>query len=115
MKERRRTKRIKEEDKVTISINSEVNNKKIRKTYHVLTKDISTNGFRIPVDAFIPVNTVLKIKITLENPARLIYAIGKVQWVRNLYNQEIYETGIEFIDMPPYQAGILEKHIRKEE
>jgi len=65
LKERRRTKCIKEADKVTISINSEVDNQKIRKTYHVLTKDISTNSSRIPVDAFILVNTALKIKITL--------------------------------------------------
>jgi hypothetical protein len=115
LKEKRRTKRIKEADKATIVLNSEIGNQQIKKVYHVLTKDLSTRGIKIPINTFIPVDTSVKIQISLENPTKLIYTNGKIRWVKRLYNQQLYEAGIELVDMTPYQSEILEKHIRKTE
>lgn len=112
MKERRKTKRINEADKATIVLNSEICNQQVKKVYHVLTKDLSTRGIKIPINTFIPVDTSVKIQISLENPTNLIYTNGKIRWVNRLYNQELYEAGIELLDMTPDNAKILEKHIR---
>ena len=114
MKERRRTRRTKKADKATIVLNSEVGNQRIKKIYHVLTKDLSIKGIKIPIDTFIPVDARLKIKIFIENPPRLIFTNGKIRWIKSLYNHELYETGIEFVDMTPDNAKILEKHIQAE-
>lgn len=111
LKEKRRTIRIKETNQATILLTSKFGNQQIKKLYKALTKDLSARGIKIPIDTFIPVGTSLKIKITFENPTRLIQTNGKIRWIKCLYDQELYEIGIEFVDMTPENVKILEKHI----
>lgn len=115
MKGKRRTNRIIKADKATILLKSEVNNQQIEKIYHVLTEKLSVKGIKIPIDAFIPVDTSLKIEIFLENPTRVIFTNGIVRWIKCLYDQELYEVGIEFVDMSPEDVITLEKLVRSEE
>jgi hypothetical protein len=112
LKERRRTIRIKEADKATIVLYSEFGKKQIKKIYQVLTKDLSVKGIKIPIDTFIPVGASLKIMILLENPTRFIHTNGNIRWIKCLHDQELYETGIEFVGMTQENVKILEKHIR---
>ena len=94
--EKRKAKRIIEENKV-----------KITRIY----KDKLPGGVRIQGNTFLPINTLLKIELSLKEPLRLISAIGKVRWVKRRYTEELFETGIEFMEMSPGSNNVLKEHI----
>lgn len=110
--EKRKVKRVKKESKFTISVLSEdailPSNKKI--IYH-LTKDISSKGAKIQTNNFLPINTLLRIELSLMKPPRVVKAIGRVRWVKSRYGDEKFEMGIEFIDTPKESIKALSKHI----
>jgi len=111
MFEKRRAKRLRQENEVTIQIVSAgkpMPNSKI--IYHI-SKDISSSGARIQTNAFLPVDTLLKIQLTLKNPPRMVTALGKVRWIRSLYGDETYEAGMEFVDTPLATIRLLADHV----
>ena len=115
MKERRKEKRIKEESKVTFKLLSDDKLPRGKKIFYTLTKDISSGGIRIQTDTFLPINTLLKIELLLTNPPRSITAFGKVRWVKNLYDDELFEMGLEFVDTTPDSIMALMEHIYKKQ
>ncbi len=78
------------------------------KIIHHLTQDISLTGIKIQCNLFIPVNTLLKIELSLRKPVRVISVSGRVRWIRALYKDELYEMGIEFVDTSQEAIRILE-------
>ena len=113
MTEYRRTKRVKEEAQVVIKlVPSETFTPDKTISYH-LTKDISSTGLRILANTFLPINSTLKIELTLTKPPRLINAFGKVRWIKSRYADELFELGIEFVDTPEEHVTALKKHIEK--
>jgi c-di-GMP-binding flagellar brake protein YcgR len=113
MAERRRAKRKKEKAEVTVSIinpNDPLANSKI--THH-LTKDISLAGIRIQSQTFIPMNSMIKIELSLGEPASLISALGRVRWVKCLYEAELFEMGIEFVETSREVIRQLKSHIQE--
>ena len=113
MIEKRKAIRIKEEYKVTTT---EISKDKLppdKKIIYGLTKDISSGGVRIQSNTFFPFNTLLKIELSLKDPPRLISAIGKVRWGKSSYTDELFDAGIEFVDMSPDNIKVLKEHIEK--
>ena len=109
--EKRKAKRVKKESKIIIKVISEdvvPRNKKI--IYH-LTKDISSKGVKIQTNTFLPINTLLKIELSLMKPPRAIKAIGRVRWIKSRYADEKFEMGIEFVDTSKETIKTLTKHI----
>jgi hypothetical protein len=113
MYEKRNTRRLVEENEITIEVVSMDKlplNKKI--TYNI-SKDISFTGARIQTNAFLPLDTLLKIQLMLTNPPRMVTAIGKVKWVRSLYGDESFEAGLEFVDTSSDAIKMLSDHVTK--
>ena len=109
--EKRKAKRVKKESKITIKVISEETVPRNKKIIYHLTKDISSKGVKIQTNTFLPINTLLKIELSLTKPPRVIKAIGKVRWIRSRYADEKFEMGIEFIDTPKESIRTLSKHI----
>lgn len=108
--EKRKAKRILEENKVKITRDYKDKLPPDEKIIYGLTKDISSGGARIQGNTFLPINTLLKIELSLKEPLRLISAIGKVCWVKKPH-RELFQTGIEFMEMSPGSKNVLEEHI----
>lgn len=98
MEERRKEVRLKGEDEVAISVVSGGGNLPKDKIFYALSRDISGSGARIQASSFLPVNTVLNVKVTSKHPPRMITALGKVKWVRSLIADEFFEAGLEFVN-----------------
>jgi c-di-GMP-binding flagellar brake protein YcgR len=113
IREKRKTRRIKEDDKVAIEVITDSKDLQIKKIYYVLSKNISQAGIEFEADTFFPVDACLKLKIFLENPQRLISIHGKVRWIKCNYTKEIYKMGIEFTDISSDSIKILKEHINK--
>lgn len=111
MKERRRARRISEKAEATISPASTDYLDLDKKVARCLTEDISIKGIKIQSEKFLPVNSILKIQLSLRDPTRLINVWGKIRWVRQLKACEVFEMGIEIVGTSKEGLGILKRHI----
>lgn len=111
MEDKRKEKRVKEENKLIchiVSDNETLNRKKI---FYTLTKDISLGGVNIRTDTFLPIDTVVKIELSLPKIQKVVTIRGKVKWAKSLYGDEVYEIGLEFVDTPPNTIVSLIGHL----
>jgi hypothetical protein len=100
-RERRRDSRISEEDKVLIEL------------LNALTKDVSPGGVRLLTNMLLPVNTLLKMEIVLSRRRRVVHAMGMVRWAHSMYEEEMFEIGIEFTQISPDDKMLLLEHTYK--
>ena len=114
MSDKRKAKRIKEEAKVTITLISKDSLSPGRKIIYRLTKDISSAGIKIQANTFLPINSMIKIELSLKEPLRMVSAIGLVRRIKSLYADELFEVGIEFVDTSQEIINILREHIEKQ-
>ena len=98
MEERRKVKRLNEDDELTITVLSGGENLPKENIFYTLSKDISASGARIQSNSFSPVDTLLNIKVRLKNTPQMITALGKVKWIKSLFADEFFEAGLEFVN-----------------
>ncbi|MEW5900070.1 MAG: PilZ domain-containing protein [Acidobacteriota bacterium] len=113
-RQRRRESRINEEDKVVIELLTNGRPPQEKTIISALSKDISPGGVRIVTNVSLPVETLLKLEIVLPKRRRLIQATGVVRWARSVYEDDLFEMGIEFKDISPEdKMSLLEHTYRK--
>ncbi|MCE5211336.1 MAG: PilZ domain-containing protein [Deltaproteobacteria bacterium] len=100
MDERRRAPRLQEENEVTITVVSGGNDLPEEKVIHNRSKDISASGARIQAHIYLPVDTLLMMEMKLNTVREMITVIGKVKWVKIIYEDESYEAGVQFVNTP---------------
>ncbi len=110
MAEKRKSPRLKEENEITITVVSGRHNLSKEVMYN-RSKDISSSGARIQAHLFLPVDTLLKIDITLKNVHQMITVMGKVKWIKIIYDGESYEEGVEFVNTPDEAIKKLKDYI----
>jgi hypothetical protein len=111
MDERRRAQRLEEENEITITIVSGGGNSPKEKILYNHSKDISVSGVGIHAHIFLPVNTLLMIEMTLKTLRQMITVIGKVKWIKVIFEDESYEAGVEFFDTPNDAIKKLSEYI----
>ena len=100
MEERRRAKRLKEQNEITITVVSGTRRLPRQKLLYGCSKDISSSGAKIRANILLPVDTILKIDFTLKTLHKQITAMGKVKWIKIIIDDESYEAGVEFVNTP---------------
>lgn len=111
MKEKREARRINERAAVAISLASLDYPHVDKKIAHCLTEDISIKGIKIQSEKFFPINSILKIQLSLKEPTRLINVLGKIRWIKKLKACEVFEMGIEIVGTSKEDLGVLKRHI----
>jgi c-di-GMP-binding flagellar brake protein YcgR len=109
--ERRRAPRLNEENEVTIAVVSGEGNLPEETVIHNRSKDISVSGARIQAHLYLPVDTLLMIEMTLSTVRQMIKVIGKVKWIKIIYEDESYEAGVEFVNTPSDAIKKLQDYI----
>jgi uncharacterized protein (TIGR02266 family) len=109
--EKRREKRLDEENKVVLHVLSE--NEGLEESFYSFSKDISVGGLRIMTDSPLPVKTRVKLEIALSDSKRLVSGIAEVRWIKSLFDDEVFEMGLEFVDLDPQSKVFLIEHIYK--
>ena len=116
--ERRRETRKKEGNRVTIETvpqdQADTEKTTITRISFSLTEDISLKGIKVISDAFFPIDTLLKIELSLAEFHEPLDIQGKVKWIRS-HEEDLYEIGIEFIDASPKHMKALVDHMYKYE
>jgi len=111
MEERRRTPRLQQENEVTITVISGDQDTLQEKFIHNRNKDISVSGASIQTHLFLPVDTLLMIEMTLSTVRQMITVIGKVKWIKIIYEDETYEAGVAFVNTPSDAIRKLQDYI----
>ena len=83
-----------------------------RKVAKYLSRDISQGGVRFFVHEFVPKDSLLRVKLTLEQVPFYFEAVVKVRWVREDTRNERYEIGAEFINIPQKVTKYLANHVK---
>jgi PilZ domain len=99
MDEKRKAARLEEENEVIISVISEEENTPKEKIIYNYIKDISVSGAKLQTNILLPVDTLLMIKMTLKTLHQMIIVIGKVKWIKVVFENESYEAGVEFLNL----------------
>jgi hypothetical protein len=113
--ERRKHKRIIEENRAVIRFIAKGMDSGKKKEIFTLTKDISRGGARLFTDINFSVGTVFKITVVLSKSREIVEFDGKVKWVRNLYDGELFEMGVEFMDELSDSILSLIQHVDRSE
>ena len=112
-REKRRDSRIDEEDKVLIELLTNGRPPADKTIINALTKDVSPGGVRLLTNVLLPVNTLLKMEIVLSQRRRQVHAMGVVRWAHSMYEEEMFEIGIEFTQISPDDKMLLLEHTYK--
>ena len=100
-REKRREPRRKDELPVEIEFISDETHPGPTSVLYAQIKDISVGGVRILTSVYIPLDTEIKLRITLSKSGTSIVPSGKVVWGSQVEDSDMYEMGIEFEDVPP--------------
>ncbi|MDP3143512.1 MAG: PilZ domain-containing protein [Candidatus Omnitrophota bacterium] len=106
MQERRKFVRIWESSQISYQIMPNM------KAGDYLTRDLSQGGLRFFVHEFIPLNTLLKIRINLEKKYFAIEAVVKIVWIKEIPMSERFEIGVEFVNIPAETSSLLIDYIK---
>ncbi|MBN2244223.1 MAG: PilZ domain-containing protein [Candidatus Aminicenantes bacterium] len=107
MDNKREAKRLREENKLYFEILSSPKQFEYKKLFYTFTKDISLKGISVRTDTFLPIGTIVEIKIDLRKLSKMIAIKAKVRWVKSLFQDELFKVGLEFIDTAPEVIQLL--------
>ena len=111
MDERRRAQRLEEENEITITIVSGGEKPPKEKIIYNYSKDVSVSGARIQAHIFLPVDSLLRIEMTLKTLRQMIIVLGKVKWIKVIFEDESYEAGVELFNTPSEAIKKLTEYI----
>ncbi len=111
MRERRREARIPEEDKVVLRFPASAGGAGAWTSCVALTRDISPGGVCLVADVQVPVGTRVRLEIALTGSRRLFRGLGTVRWVSRLFEDAVFELGVEFAEIDPESIGAILEHV----
>ncbi|MHB8094764.1 MAG: PilZ domain-containing protein [Candidatus Aminicenantales bacterium] len=111
MKEKRREERIPDELKFTLNPFSDTESASAEETYFSLTRDVSAGGARIITNVPLPVDTLCRFEIGLSRLRKIVQGTCRVRWVNRLFEDDIFEIGLEFVDLDAESIGALLEHV----
>jgi len=112
MAERRKSRRKKEVNKVALEPMPSAKSYPGRKINIAFTNDISLCGCKIVSDTRFPVDSLMKIDISLNGSQKTINVTGKVRWINDIAN-DTHENGIEITDITRENIRIFYEHLYK--
>jgi c-di-GMP-binding flagellar brake protein YcgR len=111
MQEKRQKQRLEELNEITISVIAGGKNLPKEKTVDIYSEDISVSGTKIRGNILFPVDTLLKIDLTLKALQKQITILGKVKWIKVVFEDKWYEAGVEFFNTPKAAVKKIEDYI----
>jgi hypothetical protein len=97
MDEKRRDRRVEDYADITMSVISNAEDLQQKNIFHNCSEDISLSGVRIYANNFFPVNSLLKMEIKFDNTRQMITTTGRIKWFKEIFEDEWYEGGVEFV------------------
>jgi hypothetical protein len=110
MKERRKSKRKKEGNRIEIEPISKDNGYQGKNNGFAITDDVSLYGMKVIIESFFPIDTLLRIDLSLLKTKKSVTMTGKVRWVKRI-GDNLNELGIEMVDVTKDNIKILFEYL----
>lgn len=111
MKNRRRDIRITEENKVLLTVPAGRGPERDGTVFYSFTRDISAGGVRVLTGARLEPGGRVRLEIALSGSRRTIRTAAEVRWVREVYENEVFEAGLVFVNLDPESEIALIDHV----
>jgi Tfp pilus assembly protein PilZ len=111
MVEKRRAKRINDEDEIVVTVFADGKKFPKEKYFNNHSKNISQLGVRIKSDIYLPPGSFIKAEMKLKSKYPPITIIGKVQWIKPIKGEKTFEAGVEFFVPPNETMRNLKEYI----
>jgi c-di-GMP-binding flagellar brake protein YcgR len=111
MRERRKEHRVPEEDRVVLSLGQDRGNGRAGATFTSLTRDISPGGLCFVSAVPVPKGAIIRFEIALTGSRRLFRGTGTIRWVNRLFEDDVFEMGVEFAEIDPESIGAILEHV----
>jgi uncharacterized protein (TIGR02266 family) len=108
-REKRREKRLDEENKVVLRLISDKGGQD--EVYYAFSEDISPGGIKVITDTPFSVKTRFEVEMPLPKEKRIIRGVAEVRWVKSRPEGEIYEMGLEFVELDQQNKIHLLEHV----
>jgi hypothetical protein len=110
MRERRKSKRKKEGNRVAIETMSKDTGQLEKNNGFAITDDISLYGIKVMTEPYFPIDSLLKIDLSLAKTKKIVTMIGKVRWIKRI-GDNLNELGIEMVDATRDNIKILFEYL----
>ena len=110
MNERRKSKRRKEGNKVEIVPIPKDKEYPGTNDVFAITDDISLYGIKVMTEPFFPIDSLLKIALSLAKTREIVTMIGRVRWIKRI-GDNLNELGIEMVDANKDNLKILFEYL----
>ena len=107
----RKVDRLDEENEITITILTEIKNIPKEDIIYNYSDDISMFGTQIHGNVLLPIDTFLKIDVTLKNSKEKVTVFGRVKRNKVITAGKSYEAGVEFVDTSGESIKKLEDYL----
>jgi c-di-GMP-binding flagellar brake protein YcgR len=111
MRERRKEFRVPEEDKAVLTLIQDELDGRSPANVASLTRDISPGGACLVSGVFVPKGGLIRLEIALTGSRRLLRGTGTVRWVNRLFEDGVFEMGVEFAEIDPESIGAILEHV----
>ena len=75
-----------------------------------MTLDVSAGGIRFLAGSFLIPRSLMRVQIKMKFAPRIVEAIVRIVWVREVFGDERYEAGAEFISISPENLNFLKSY-----
>ena len=75
-------------------------------------KDIGGGGVCLRIEQPLPVASLIELKINFPHIATAIYALAKVIWTKELRKANLYEIGVQFVQIEDSLRQIIDDQIK---
>ena len=113
--ERRKHKRIDEENRAIIRLIAEGSESVDHNEIFALTKDISKKGARLLTDVKFSVGTVFKTTVVLSKSEETLHFDCQVKWVKRVSKSKSFEMGVEFMDEISRSVFSIIQHVDRQQ
>lgn len=112
MQERRRYERIKVLNWVSVSSDKADHDTSLKKGAYNYSENISVGGTKVRGNVPLAIGSAIKIDYFVNNSSEVITLTGKVVWTKMIIENDYYEAGVEFVDLPAICEQKLKDYIQ---
>ncbi|MBP7216859.1 MAG: PilZ domain-containing protein [Candidatus Omnitrophica bacterium] len=74
--------------------------------------DIGSGGVRLRSREFLPVTSLLELKINFPSLNTPIFTLAKVRWVKTINKTQWHATGAQFVDIEDEVRKVIERQVK---
>lgn len=78
-------------------------------------KDVGAGGVCLDTEEYLPMSSLIELKINFPNVATSVFALAKVAWMKKRDKGRRYEVGAQFVEIDESMRKIIDEQVKRVE